>query len=240
MTLTAPLASGHAGRRPGDRNHPGAHRRPQRLQRRRRRPQPRRQLAALRARARSATRPTRSRAAQRFQAITLTTPGTVELSVGRHPLPPPERLERSTTPGHFLSSDDKLNRIWYQGAYTNDTDMVPIGAVPNQTIPVILDGAKRDRRPWIGRPPRAGPDDVLQPRLRRQGLGLHQEHDRGVRRHARRPTARSSATSSNWTRLAAHGRVLLDELLDVLRARPGVVLPVLGRRAVRASRSTRR
>ena len=28
--------------------------------------------------------------------------------------------------------------------------MVPVGAVPNQTIPVILDGAKRDRRPWIG------------------------------------------------------------------------------------------
>ncbi len=52
--------------------------------------------------------------------------------------------------GHFLSSDDELNRIWYQGAYTNDTDMVPVGAVPNQTIPVILDGAKRDRRPWIG------------------------------------------------------------------------------------------
>ena len=52
--------------------------------------------------------------------------------------------------GHFLSSDEKLNKIWYQGAYTNDTDMVPIGAVPNQTIPVILDGAKRDRRPWAG------------------------------------------------------------------------------------------
>ena len=52
--------------------------------------------------------------------------------------------------GHFLSSDVELNRIWYQGAYTNDTNMVPIGALPNQTIPVILDGAKRDRRPWAG------------------------------------------------------------------------------------------
>jgi hypothetical protein len=86
---------------------------------------------------------------QRFQAITLTTPGTVELtSVGihfRHP-----NASSADYAGHFLSSDDALNRIWYQGAYTNDTDMVPIGAVPNQTIPVILDGAKRDRRPWIG------------------------------------------------------------------------------------------
>jgi hypothetical protein len=86
---------------------------------------------------------------QRFQAITLTTPGTVELtSVGihfRHP-----NASSADYEGRFLSSDDALNRIWYQGAYTNDTNMVPIGAVPNQTIPVILDGAKRDRRPWIG------------------------------------------------------------------------------------------
>src|SRR3954452_19207224 len=28
--------------------------------------------------------------------------------------------------------------------------MVPVDAIHNQTIPVILDGAKRDRRPWIG------------------------------------------------------------------------------------------
>ena len=27
---------------------------------------------------------------------------------------------------------------------------MPIGALPNQTVPVILDGAKRDRRPWSG------------------------------------------------------------------------------------------
>jgi hypothetical protein len=86
---------------------------------------------------------------QRFQAITLTTPGNVELtSVGirfRHP-----NYSSDDYAGHFLSSDDKLNRIWYQGAYTNDTNMVPIGALPNQTIPVVLDGAKRDRRPWAG------------------------------------------------------------------------------------------
>jgi hypothetical protein len=86
---------------------------------------------------------------QRFQAITLTTPGTVELtSVGihfRHP-----NSSSADYEGHFLSSDDRLNKIWYQGAYTNDTNMVPIGALPNQTIPVVLDGAKRDRRPWAG------------------------------------------------------------------------------------------
>jgi hypothetical protein len=86
---------------------------------------------------------------QRFQAITLTTPGTVELTgVGTHVRYP--NYSSKDYAGHFLSSDATLNRIWYQGAYTNDTNMVPIGAVPNQTIPVILDGAKRDRRPWIG------------------------------------------------------------------------------------------
>ena len=86
---------------------------------------------------------------ERFQAITLTTPGTLELSaVGihfRHPNTAADDYQ-----GHFLSSDTKLNKIWYQGAYTNDTNSVPIGAVPGQTIPVILDGAKRDRRPWSG------------------------------------------------------------------------------------------
>jgi alpha-L-rhamnosidase len=86
---------------------------------------------------------------ERFQVITLNTAGSVSLSsVGihfRHPNAP-----ASDYKGHFLSSDTTLNKIWYQGAYTNDTNMVPIGAVPNQTIPVILDGAKRDRRPWSG------------------------------------------------------------------------------------------
>ncbi|WP_157592504.1 alpha-L-rhamnosidase C-terminal domain-containing protein [Solirubrobacter soli] len=86
---------------------------------------------------------------ERFQSLTLTTPGTLQLSaVGIHVRYP--NAGASDYVGHFLSSDSKLNKIWYQGAYTNDTNMVPIGAVPNQTIPVILDGAKRDRRPWSG------------------------------------------------------------------------------------------
>ncbi len=86
---------------------------------------------------------------ERFQLITLTTPGTVQLTALdihlRHPNSGPADYQ-----GHFLSSDDALNRIWYEGVYTNQTDEVPIGAVPNQTVPVILDGAKRDRRPWSG------------------------------------------------------------------------------------------
>ena len=66
---------------------------------------------------------------ERFQALTLTTPGTIQLSaVGIHVRYPNAGADDYV--GHFLSSDEKLNKIWYQGAYTNDTNMVPIGAVP--------------------------------------------------------------------------------------------------------------
>ena len=81
---------------------------------------------------------------ERFQAITLTTPGTLELSaVGihfRHP-----NASAADYAGHFLSSDDKLNKIWYQGAYTNDTNSVPIGARARPDDPG--DPRRRQARP---------------------------------------------------------------------------------------------
>ena len=148
VTLTAPLESGHAAGAPvtgttpvltGDRNgFNGVGVDPSRAD-----------TFTLSAPGTVGNAPSQIQGGQRFQAITLTTPGTVELrSVGIHLRHP--NASSTDYAGHFLSSDDALNRIWYQGAYTNDTNMVPIGAVPNQTIPVILDGAKRDRRPWIG------------------------------------------------------------------------------------------
>ena len=96
---------------------------------------------------------------ERYEAITLTTPGSITLSraamttkfdnAGRH-----------SYQGYFLSSDDALNRIWYDGVYTAQTDTVPAGDVCSTTppsttatcskAPTILDGAKRDRRPWSG------------------------------------------------------------------------------------------
>ena len=88
----------------------------------------------------------------------------------RHPNSPAEDYV-----GRFLSSDNKLNKIWYQGAYTNDTNSVPIGAVPGQTIPVILDGAKRDRRPWSG-------DLDLQGRTAFTSLGFGPRRDRTTSR----------------------------------------------------------
>lgn len=67
--------------------------------------------------------------------------------------------------GYFHSNDELLNRIWYAGAYTLQSNAVPVNTgrwVPNivngwanngtlgpgQTI--IVDGAKRDRAVWPG------------------------------------------------------------------------------------------
>jgi hypothetical protein len=65
-----------------------------------------------------------------------------------------------TPKGWFLSSDDLLNRIWYSSAYTaqlmvlpNDPAILdPRGcAMPGPlTMDVVVDGAKRDRCPWLG------------------------------------------------------------------------------------------
>ncbi|KAI0865312.1 Six-hairpin glycosidase-like protein [Xylaria cubensis] len=67
--------------------------------------------------------------------------------------------------GYFHSSDETLNKIWYAGAYTLQTNTVPINtgrAIPmvknswanNGTLgngsTIIVDGAKRDRAVWPG------------------------------------------------------------------------------------------
>ncbi|THZ33873.1 Six-hairpin glycosidase [Aureobasidium pullulans] len=67
--------------------------------------------------------------------------------------------------GYFHSSDHDLNKIWYSGAYTLQTNAVPVdtgrwvptlavgwannGSLSNGTT-VIVDGAKRDRAVWPG------------------------------------------------------------------------------------------
>ncbi len=93
---------------------------------------------------------------ERWQAITLTTPGTVVLSgVGitlKH-----YNQGASAYQGYFISSDDTLNKIWYDGVYTDQTNSVLPGGVCSNAAgttcsgsATILDGAKRDRRPWSG------------------------------------------------------------------------------------------
>lgn len=67
--------------------------------------------------------------------------------------------------GYFHSDDELLNRIWYSGAYTLQTNAVPVNTgrrVPFETTgwandgilgpgqTIIVDGAKRDRAVWPG------------------------------------------------------------------------------------------
>lgn len=67
--------------------------------------------------------------------------------------------------GYFHSNDDELNKIWYSGAFTLQTNEVPVnsgrrvptlaqgwandGSMSNGST-VIVDGAKRDRAVWPG------------------------------------------------------------------------------------------
>ncbi|HEX3785628.1 MAG TPA: alpha-L-rhamnosidase C-terminal domain-containing protein [Pseudonocardiaceae bacterium] len=61
---------------------------------------------------------------ERYQEITLTSPGSVTLSFAR--------IRSTVYPagaadyaGYFVSSSDQLNRLWYAGAYTLDENMLP-------------------------------------------------------------------------------------------------------------------
>lgn len=73
-----------------------------------------------------------NRAAQggeRYEQITLSDPGRVTLSkVGIKYIA--DRTQASGYQGHFLSSSDELNKIWYAGAYTLQTDLVPANSLP--------------------------------------------------------------------------------------------------------------
>jgi hypothetical protein len=84
----------------------------------------------------------------RLETVTLSTPGTVTLSgAGMNfeaYLGTPDKYQ-----GHFLSSSAALNTMWYDGAYTEQTDMVAPGEA-GAIQPAVLDGAKRDRKIWSG------------------------------------------------------------------------------------------
>jgi alpha-L-rhamnosidase len=66
---------------------------------------------------------------ERFQTVTLTTPGTVTLqAIGI------QFAGYRATPddyaGYFVCSSDQLNQIWYTGAYTAQLDQLPANIVP--------------------------------------------------------------------------------------------------------------
>ncbi|WP_410608341.1 alpha-L-rhamnosidase C-terminal domain-containing protein [Amycolatopsis sp. lyj-109] len=86
---------------------------------------------------------------ERFQEITLTSPGSVTLSAVGIRFSA-YRATADQYQGYFMSSSDELNKIWYAGAYTNQLSMLPPGMGGVSQLPLILDGAKRDRNVWIG------------------------------------------------------------------------------------------
>ncbi|CAG8116970.1 unnamed protein product [Penicillium olsonii] len=104
----------------------------------------------------------------RYLTVFLVTDGSVDVHIEDLSL---ELAFKPTWPnlrayqGYFHCSDDLLNRIWYSGAYTLQTNEVPVntgrvtkgitsGWVNNGTLgpgdTIIVDGAKRDRAVWPG------------------------------------------------------------------------------------------
>jgi len=85
----------------------------------------------------------------RFEAVTLTTPGTVVLRGAGLQFGGGYLATASDYQGHFLSSSKAFNIMFYDGAYTEQTDMQPAGT-SGAAQPSVLDGAKRDRAIWSG------------------------------------------------------------------------------------------
>lgn len=114
--------------------------------------------------------------AQRYQMLKLLTPGAVTLrKVGIHFTA--ELGTADALRGHFLSSDDTLNRVWYAGVYTvNLNQMLPGGS--NGPRHLLLDGAKRDRSVWSGDILASGPTvyAALDPVYVRDSIKLLGEH----------------------------------------------------------------
>ncbi|MGH3296605.1 MAG: alpha-L-rhamnosidase C-terminal domain-containing protein, partial [Trebonia sp.] len=85
----------------------------------------------------------------RFEAITLSTPGTIVLSGAGMQFGGGYLATPSDYQGYFESSSGALNTMFYDGAYTEQTDMQPAGT-NGAAQPSVLDGAKRDRAIWSG------------------------------------------------------------------------------------------
>lgn len=66
---------------------------------------------------------------ERFQTITLTSPGSVTLrGAGINYIA--DRTQAANYGGYFMTSDDALNRVWYSSAYTAQLNAVPTRSLP--------------------------------------------------------------------------------------------------------------
>lgn len=104
----------------------------------------------------------------RYLTLFLKTNGTTSISISNLQLIigfQPTWSNLRAYQGYFHCNDEELNKIWYSGAYTLQTNSVPVGTGrhipqvkntwqndgvlgPGDTI--IVDGAKRDRAVWPG------------------------------------------------------------------------------------------
>jgi hypothetical protein len=113
------------------------------------------------------TMPTpRLRGGFRYLTIFMNTPGWIDLTgVSLNFTPAPGKANPAAYANYFYSSDNLLNRIWYAGAYTAQTNIIasnqgrawppPQSEWDNSAVvgvgnSVLVDGAKRDRTVWPG------------------------------------------------------------------------------------------
>ena len=108
----------------------------------------------------------RLRGGFRYLTIFTDTSGWVDLTgVSLNFTPAPGKANPAAYANYFYSSDDLLNRIWYAGAYTVQTNIIasnqgrawppPSSEWDNSAVvgvgnSVLVDGAKRDRTVWPG------------------------------------------------------------------------------------------
>lgn len=85
--------------------------------------------------------------AERYELVTLDSPGRIALSSASIHFTAFRGTPDALT-GHFLSSDQTLNRIWYAGAYTLNLNQLAQDKTAH--LDLIMDGAKRDRLVWDG------------------------------------------------------------------------------------------
>ncbi|KAI0133693.1 Six-hairpin glycosidase-like protein [Xylariales sp. AK1849] len=127
--------------------------------------------------------------------------------------------------GYFYSSDDTLNKIWYSGAYTIQTNSVPVdtgrripfvasgwandGILGNGST-IIVDGAKRDRAVWPGDMGVAVPSafysigDLESVRNALQVMFDHQNNDGSLPEAGPPLLQQNSDTYHLWTLIGTH------------------------------------
>ena len=88
---------------------------------------------------------------ERYEEITLTTPGTVTLSgIGINYIA--DQTQASSLPGWFDSSNSELNSIWYDSEYTDQLDSVPAQSLPSvwQVSGGVLDAGGTEQGDNVG------------------------------------------------------------------------------------------